>query len=146
MKNFLLLSSLFLLSLGTFFIFPSCSGSTRLEDCDCDVYPFTDTFRVARVDTITQVDTLYKKVGDQSTYYVQIGAFYNKSYAEQFALDAKSNLYQQIYIISTKDNLYRVMVGDKTTSLDDAKVRLGIVKSKGYDDAFVRDQYGPISK
>ena len=143
--NFLRIFKYFLFS-GVIILLYSCSSSTRLEDCDCDVYPFTDTFNVVRLDTITKVDTVYKKVGEESTYYVQIGAFYNKSNADRFAQEAKSELYLPVYIISTRDNIYRVTVGESTKVLEEAKTRLQIIKAKGYSDAFVRDQYGPIDK
>ena len=146
MKHILLHSINFIFFIGVVLFVYSCASETRLEDCDCDVYPFTDTYRVARVDTIAQVDTVYKKVGEESIYYVQIGAFYNKSNAEKFALQAKSDLYLQVYIISTKDNIYRVTVGDKTKEIEQARIRLFQVKAKGYLDAFIRDQYGPVEK
>lgn len=146
MKQKLLPVLKYVLLSGVIVLLYSCSGQTRLEDCDCDVYPFTDTFRVARVDTITKVDTVYKKVGEESTYYVQIGAFYNKANAEKCAVQAKSDLNLQIYIITTKDNIYRVTAGEKTKDIDEANARLVQVKAKGYSDAFVRDQFGPVNK
>ncbi len=119
----------------------SCSGTT-IEDCDCDDYARYDTIKMLQIDTVTSTDTV--TIG-KPIYFVQIGCFYNKNYAEKFASNAQSKLSREIIIIPSKDNLYRIFAGE---SKDITLMRelLSEVKSKGYLDSFIRDQYGPVEK
>ncbi len=123
------------------FVFSCGSG---LEDCDCDNYEKFDTVRITHVDTLKTVDTLYEVISDIK-YYVQIGCFLNKNYAERFAVEAKENLNTTILIITSKENLYRIMAGEYT-DIQKAREMLLYVKAKGYSDAFIRDQRGPLEK
>ncbi len=123
------------------FVFSCGSG---LEDCDCDNYEKFDTVRITHVDTLKTVDTLYEVISDIK-YYVQIGCFLNKNYAERFAAEAKENLNTTILMITSKENLYRIMAGEYT-DIQKAREMLLYVKAKGYSDAFIRDQRGPLEK
>lgn len=123
------------------FVFSCGSG---LEDCDCDNYEKFDTVRITHIDTLKTVDTLYEVISDIK-YYVQIGCFLNKNYAERFAIEAKENLNTTILMITSKENLYRIMAGEYT-DIQKAREMLLYVKAKGYSDAFIRDQRGPLEK
>jgi len=123
------------------FVFSCGSG---LEDCDCDNYEKFDTVRITHVDTLKTVDTLYEVISDVK-YYVQIGCFLNKNYAERFAAEAKENLNTTILMITSKENLYRIMAGEYA-DIQKAREMLLYVKAKGYSDAFIRDQRGPLDK
>lgn len=141
MKKLLITFTYLFTAVTLTFIIYSCSGTT-IEDCDCDDYARYDTIRMLQIDTVTSTDTVM--VG-KPIYFVQIGCFFNKNYAEKFASNAQVKLSRQIKIIPSKDNLYRIFAGE---SEDIALMRelLSEVKSKGYLDAFIRDQYGPVEK
>ncbi len=119
----------------------SCSGTT-IEDCDCDDYARYDTIKMLQIDTVTSTDTVM--IG-KPKYFVQIGCFFNKNYAEKFASNAQTKLGRQITIIPSKDNLYRIFAGE-SEDITVMRELLSEVKSKGYLDAFIRDQYGPVEK
>ncbi|MCX7833833.1 MAG: SPOR domain-containing protein [Ignavibacteria bacterium] len=140
-KVFLVFTILSLSLIGSMFIFSCGSG---LEDCDCDLYEKFDTVRITHIDTVKTVDTVYEVLTDVK-YYVQIGCFLNKNYAERFASEAKENLNVTIIIITSKENLYRIMAGEYK-ELQKAREMLLYVKAKGYSDAFIRDQRGPVEK
>ncbi len=142
MKRILLIYSILSLSIIlSMFIFSCGSG---LEDCDCDNYEKFDTVRITHVDTFLKVDTVYE-VLTEVKYYVQIGCFLNRNYAERFAAEAKENLNATIIMITSKENLYRIMAGEYN-DLKKAREMLLYVKAKGYSDAFIRDQQGPVEK
>ena len=96
---------------------------------------------------VRQTDTLYNKTTkvERGPFSVQIGAFANKSYADAFLRDAKSELRMDVAIKQTSDGLYRVLIGDYKT-LTEAEEVLQAVKRKGFNDSFTRDNYGPINK
>lgn len=96
---------------------------------------------------VRQTDTLYNKTPkvERGPFSVQIGAFANKSYADAFLRDAKSELRMDVAIKQTSDGLYRVLIGDYKT-LTEAEEVLQTVKRKGFNDSFTRDNYGPINK
>lgn len=142
MKKILLIYSILSLSIILIMFFSSCGSG--LEDCDCDLYEKFDTVRITHIDTIKTVDTVYEVISDIK-YYVQIGCFLNKNYAERFAAEAKENLNTTIIIITSKENLYRIMAGEYR-DLQKAREMLIYVKAKGYSDAFIRDQKGPVEK
>ncbi|MBN1632808.1 MAG: SPOR domain-containing protein [Ignavibacteria bacterium] len=125
------------------FVIYSCSSTKVLEDCDCDDYTDIDTMKVSIVDTVRGTETVF--VDKDNKFYVQIGCFANKNYAERFADEAKNKLESTILVILSKDNLYRVMAGEYI-EITDAKNMLSSVKIKGYTDAFIRDKYGPVEK
>jgi cell division protein FtsN len=96
---------------------------------------------------VRQTDTLYNKTQkvERGPFSVQIGAYANKSYADAFLRDAKSELKMDVRITQTSDGLYRILVGDYKT-LTEAEELLQVVKRKGFNDSFTRDNYGPINK
>jgi cell division protein FtsN len=96
---------------------------------------------------VRQTDTLYNKTQkvERGPFSVQIGAYANKSYADAFMRDAKSELKMDVRITQTSDGLYRVLIGDYKT-LTEAEELLQVVKRKGFNDSFTRDIYGPINK
>ncbi|MFZ4589469.1 MAG: SPOR domain-containing protein [Ignavibacteria bacterium] len=96
---------------------------------------------------VRQTDTLYNKVPkvERGPFSVQVGAFANKSYADAFLRDAKSELRMDVTMTQTKDGLYRILVGEYKT-LTEAEEVLQAVKRKGFNDSFTRDSYGPINK
>ena len=140
--TYLFISLLFLPVLAAFIY--SCTGVT-IEDCNCDDFGKFDTLRIVKVDTIYQVDTSFKGVEGPRRYWVQIGCFMNKSNAEKFVNQAESKLNLSITMVKTKENLFKVLLGEYEI-VDNARDVLSFVKSKGYTDAFIRDQYGAIEK
>jgi cell division protein FtsN len=96
---------------------------------------------------VRQTDTLYNKTQkvERGPFSVQIGAYANKSYADAFLREAKSELKMDVRITQTSDGLYRILVGDYKT-LTEAEELLQVVKRKGFNDSFTRDNYGPINK
>ncbi len=135
-KTTVLKVTLFVISVFVF----SCSSNQVLRDCDCDEYMIVDTVKVTIVDTTKAVE-----VEKETKYYVQIGCFANRIYAERFAENAKINLSSTIMVILSKDNLYRIFTGEYR-EIENAREQLNYVKIKGYSDAFIRDQYGPVEK
>jgi hypothetical protein len=135
-KTIILKVSLFVISVFVF----SCSSNQVLRDCDCDEYMVTDTVKITIVDTTETV-----KLEKETKYFVQIGCFANRLYAERFAENAKINLSSAIMVILSKDNLYRIFAGEYK-EIENARVQLNYVKIKGYSDAFIRDEYGPVEK
>ncbi|MDD5360606.1 MAG: SPOR domain-containing protein [Ignavibacteria bacterium] len=96
---------------------------------------------------VRQTDTLYnvnpKLV--RGPFYVQIGAYANKSNADAFASDSKKQLRLTVTIKQTKDGIYRVIIGEYKT-VEEADEVLTTIKRQGFSDSFVRDDAGPISK
>lgn len=96
---------------------------------------------------VRQTDTLFNKVPkvERGPFSVQIGAFANKSYADAFLRDAKSELRMDISMKQTSDGIYRIQIGEYKT-LTEAEEVLQSVKRRGFNDSFTRDNYGPINK
>ncbi len=70
---------------------------------------------------------------------IQIGAFVNKTYADNFIGRAKNDL--QGYFIDMKWNkkgFYQIVTGEYN-SLGKAEQDLAFIKSKGYGDAFIKE-------
>lgn len=70
---------------------------------------------------------------------IQIGAFVNKTYADNFMARAKNDL--QGYFIDMKWNkkgFYQIVTGEYN-NLGKAEQDLAFVKSKGYGDAFIKE-------
>lgn len=70
---------------------------------------------------------------------IQIGAFVNKTYADNFIARAKNDL--QGYFIDMKWNkkgFYQIVTGEYN-NLGKAEQDLAFVKSKGYGDAFIKE-------
>ncbi len=115
------------------FILGSCGGSGE-EYCEDE--------ELVRIGVI---DTVYKEIKDMedSTIYVQIGAFVNKDKADEYATVARDKLSAPVQVKLFADGVYRLFVGEYT-DIQEAKKILEIVKSRGFSDAFIRDAYGPI--
>jgi len=125
----LLLPVVFCLSIALF----SCSSSD--ECCDDEVI----------TTVIKQTDTLYvpAPINENKQYSVQIGAFANKSYADNFFANAKSTLNLDVKMIRSTDGIYRIVIGDYK-SIEEANITLQKVVNNGYRDAFIRDESGPV--
>ncbi|MBS1514909.1 MAG: SPOR domain-containing protein [Bacteroidetes bacterium] len=70
---------------------------------------------------------------------IQLGAFVNKTYADNFMARAKNDL--QGYFIDMKWNkkgFYQIVTGEYN-NLGKAEQDLSFVKSKGYNDAFIKE-------
>jgi cell division septation protein DedD len=70
---------------------------------------------------------------------IQIGAFVNKTYADNFMSKARNDL--QGYFIDMKWNqkgFYQIVTGEYN-NLGKAEQDLAFVKSKGYGDAFIKE-------
>ncbi len=70
---------------------------------------------------------------------IQIGAFVNKTYADNFIARARNDL--QGYFIDMKWNkkgFYQIVTGEYN-NLGKAEQDLAFVKSKGYGDAFIKE-------
>ncbi|MFA7362145.1 MAG: SPOR domain-containing protein [Candidatus Kapaibacterium sp.] len=94
-----------------------------------------------------ETDTLYVNQPRVETqiYTVQIGAFANKSYADEFLKNAKPNFGVNLKMARSSDGIYRISIGE-FTSLDEAEVVLRTAVSKGYLDSFIRDSSGPLNR
>ncbi len=94
---------------------------------------------------VKKTDTLYNKNPKivRGPYYVQIGAYANKSNADAFYSDAKRQLRLKLDIKQTSDGIYRIIIGEYKT-VEEAEDMLATVKKQGFSDAFVRDDAGPI--
>lgn len=127
---------LILTAFCTSIIITSCSAD---NEC-CDEDPFGKTI-------IRQTDTLYNKTSrvERGPFSVQIGAYANKSYADAFLREAKSELKMDVTMKQTSDGIYRILIGEYKT-LAEAEDVLASVKRRGYKDSFTRDKYGSINK
>ncbi|MFA5012810.1 MAG: SPOR domain-containing protein [Ignavibacteria bacterium] len=94
-----------------------------------------------------ETDTLYNNQPRIETrnFTVQIGAFANKSFADEFLKNAKPNFGIEVKMIKSPDGIYRISLGEFST-LDEAEVVLKTAVSKGYLDSFIRDSSGPVYK
>jgi len=118
-----------------FVLFQSCSSTQ--EDCnDDDIFGKTIVY---------ETDTIFNKTSTikRGPYSIQIGAFANKKNADAFINEAKSEFKSLINIKQTPDGLYRILIGEYKT-VEDAEIVLENVKKKGYPDAFIRDEFGPL--
>lgn len=116
-------------------IFHSCD-STQEECNDDDIFGKTIVY---------ETDTIFNKTSTikKGPYSIQIGAFANKKNADAFINEAKSEFKSLINIKQTPDGLYRILIGEYKT-VEDAERVLDNVKKKGYPDAFIRDEFGPL--
>ncbi len=124
--------------LSVFFISLVLASCTSQEEC-------CDDMTVTIVEE--EIDTLYVNQPRFETqiYTVQIGAFANKSYADEFLKNAKPNFGVNLKMERSSDGIYRISIGE-FTSLDEAEVVLRTAVSKGYLDSFIRDSSGPVNK
>lgn len=72
---------------------------------------------------------------NNAIYRVQLGAFYNRNYAEEQLAEVKGYGYADAFI-NTKDGMHKVQVGAFSYK-DNAQKRLAEMKKLGYTDAFI---------
>ena len=121
-----------LLLLGSTFLFFSCSSSYNDDELDDGIVVVVDTV-VVRTDT---VKTELKKVESIIlNLTVQLGAFVNKDYDDQYVSDARERLNTMVDIKLNK-GIYKITVG-KFDNSERANSYLEFVKSKGFEDAFL---------
>lgn len=114
------------------------ASCTSQEEC-CD--------ELSTTVVVEEIDTLYDNQPkfEARIYTVQIGAFANKSYADEFLKNAKAKFGTDLKMVKSPDGIYRISIGE-FTSLDEAEVVLQTAVSKGYLDSFIRDHSGPVNK
>jgi len=123
-----------------FFVLPlyfaSCCGD---EQCSEE-----DTYGKA---IFKKTDTVFKRVPNiqKSPMSVQIGAFVNKNYADYFTREAKERLKMEVYMRSTPEGVYRILIGEYS-DIKSARETLSLVKGNGYEDAFIRDEFGAVER
>jgi hypothetical protein len=116
--------------------FTSCCGD---EQCSEE-----DTYGKA---IFRKTDTVYKRVPNiqRGPMSVQIGAFVNKNYADYFLREAKERLKKEVYMRSTPEGVYRILIGE-FNDIKPAREILSMVKENGYQDAFIRDEFGAVER
>jgi len=117
-------------------VFVSCYSGDDCCDEDEEYYVVDTTKPVIAKETLLVV---YKY-----KLNVQIGAFANKNYADDFAKVAREKLKYSVEIRLYPDGLYKLLVGGEFVDINKAIEILEYVRTKGYFDAFIRDDNGPI--
>jgi cell division septation protein DedD len=127
-----ILFSLFVLPL----YFSSCCGD---ESCSEE-----DTYGKA---IFKKTDTVYKRVPkmQKGPMSVQIGAFVNQNNADLFTREAREKLSVDVTSKLTPEGVYRILIGEYN-DIESAREMLRKAKSSGYDDAFIRDEFGAIER
>ena len=127
-----ILFSLFLLPL----YFSSCCGD---ESCSEE-----DTYGKA---IFKKTDTVYKRVPkiQKGPMSVQIGAFINQNNADFFTREARERLNADVVSKLTPEGVYRILIGEYN-DIESAREMLSKAKSSGYEDAFIRDEFGAIER
>lgn len=94
-----------------------------------------------------KTDTVYKRVPkiQSGPMSVQIGAFVNRNNAEYFTREAKSRLNAEVYSKLTPEGVYRILIGEYK-DIESARDMLRHAKSTGYEDAFIRDEFGAVER
>jgi len=131
--------SLVILIFGLFgmpLLFSSCCGD---EQCSEE-----DTYGKA---IFKKTDTVYKrnpkiKISPMS---VQIGAFANRNNADYFTKEARERLKVDIFVKVTPEGIYRILIGEYT-DMEAAREMLMKARQGGYDDAFIRDEFGAVER
>jgi cell division septation protein DedD len=116
--------------------FSSCCGD---ESCSEE-----DTYGKA---IFKKTDTVYKVIPKfrKGPMQVQIGAFVNKNNADYFTKEARERLRTDVIIKLTPEGVYRILIGDYS-DIESARDMLRQAKGSGYEDAFIRDEYGAIER
>jgi len=116
--------------------FSSCCGD---EQCSEE-----DTYGKA---IFKKTDTIYKRVPNikRSPMSVQIGAFVNKNNADYFLREAKERLKTEVFMRTTPEGVYRILIGEYN-NIEAAREILSLVRGNGYDDAFIRDEFGAVER
>ncbi len=119
-------------------LFISCAGYDDYFDYRID------TLVVKKVDTVIVGDTSVPSEPREEKYMtnlnltVQLGSFANQSYAVSFAETAKQNLNYETEI-QVYDDKFCVIAGNFDT-VKKAEAYLSYVKSKGYNQAYIRNK------
>jgi cell division protein FtsN len=112
-------------------LFYSCSSDVYDED---DIIVVRDTVTISRDTTISEHREMEKL---RLLLVIQVGAFRERTHAENFASTVKDKLSREADIRKAGD-IYIVTVGSftETSKADDY---LYTVKSKGFDKAFIKN-------
>ena len=96
---------------------------------------------------VHKTDTLYEVVQKHSRgpMSVQIGSFANENYANRFANIARDNLRTSVKVSLSREGLYRILIGE-FNDINAAREILSFVKNNGYNDSFIRDEFGEIER
>lgn len=128
-------------------IFPFIAITVYFAGCssgayDLDEYTIHYKEKTIVADTVRVVSENNQEIKEEINrppnsydFIVQIGAFINQSYFENFYKRAKSILGDGVYY-DMKNNLYKIRIG-KYKSRAEAMQFLNHVKSLGYNDAFI---------
>jgi cell division septation protein DedD len=116
--------------------FTSCCGD---EQCSEE-----DTYGKA---IFKKTDTVYKRVPKikKGPMSVQIGAFVNKNNADYFTREAKERLKTDVTVKLTPEGVYRILIGEYN-DIESAREMLRMAKTSGYEDAFIRDEFGAVER
>lgn len=79
------------------------------------------------------------QLGETFDLTVQIGAFKNRDFAENFLANARQRIGSDVRSNFDPDKLYRITVGS-FNELEPARRYLQQIRSLGYSDAFLRDR------
>lgn len=118
------------------FYFSSCCGD---ESCSEE-----DTYGKA---IFKKTDTVYQRVAklERGPMSIQIGAFVNKENAEYYLREAKNKLNTEVVIKYTPEGVFRILIGEYK-DIESAREMLRHAKTSGYDDAFIRDEFGVVER
>ena len=116
--------------------FSSCCGD---ESCSEE-----DTYGKA---IFKKTDTVYKRVPkiQKGPMSVQIGAFVNQNNADYFTKEARGRLNADVISKLTPEGVYRILIGEYN-DIESAREMLRKAKGSGYEDAFIRDEFGAIER
>ncbi|MCF8336120.1 MAG: SPOR domain-containing protein [Bacteroidales bacterium] len=117
MKKRFNLGNVLLLTILSLFIFLGCSSTEKASG---------DQEAGNKEEEVTREDT---------TYYVQAGAFHNQDYAHVRAKELSRKFAYQIEI-TREDNLYRIKLGPFKEKPKARECRRVLIK-EGYEDAFI---------
>ncbi len=76
---------------------------------------------------------------------VQIGAFVSKDNAEYFTKEARERLKTDVVMKLTPEGIYRILIGEYK-DIESAREMLSMVRSSGYADSFIRDEFGAVER
>lgn len=124
-----------------YFILPvSAVFTVLLYSCSSDVYDEDDIIVVRDTVTISRDTTISEHRETEKLrllLVIQVGAFRERTHAENFASTVKDKLFRDADIRKTGD-IYIVTVGS-FTEISKAEDFLSGVKSKGFDKAFIKN-------
>jgi cell division septation protein DedD len=125
----------------SYFIFPvAVIFSVILYSCSSDVYDEDDIIVVRDTVTIKRDTTISEQRETEKLrllLVIQVGAFRDRTHAENFASTVKDKLFRDADIRKTGD-IYIVTIGSFTET-SKADEFLYTVRSKGFDRAFIKN-------